>query len=73
MNYGWRFMTLYRRQESRSSPRKINAKKQTGCLKRLYKLLRKEEKQNARRKGKIYPSKCRVPKNIKERLESLPK
>ena len=21
MNYGWRFMTLYRRQESRSSPR----------------------------------------------------
>ena len=26
MNYGWRFITLYRRQESRSSPRKINAK-----------------------------------------------
>ena len=27
MNYGWRFMTLYRRQESRPSPRKRNAKK----------------------------------------------
>ena len=27
MNYGWRFLTLYRRQESRSSPRKRNAKK----------------------------------------------
>ena len=27
MNYGWRFMTLYRRQESRLSPRKRNAKK----------------------------------------------
>ena len=27
MNYGWRFMTLYRRLESRSSPRKTNAKK----------------------------------------------
>ena len=27
MNYRWRFVTLYRRQESRSSPRKINAKK----------------------------------------------
>ena len=27
MNYQMRFMTLYRRQESRSSPRKINAKK----------------------------------------------
>ena len=27
MNYGWRFMTLYRRQESRPSPREGNAKK----------------------------------------------
>ena len=27
MNYGWRFMTLYRRQESRLSPGKRNAKK----------------------------------------------
>ena len=34
-NYGWRFMTLYRRQGSRSSPRKRNAKRQNGCLRRL--------------------------------------
>ena len=27
MNYGWRFVTLYRRQGTRPSPRKINAKK----------------------------------------------
>ena len=27
MIYGWRFMTLYRRQGSRPSPRKRNAKK----------------------------------------------
>ena len=27
MNYGWRFVILYRRQESKSSPRKRNAKK----------------------------------------------
>ena len=27
--YGWRFMTLYRRQGSRPSPRKRNAKRQT--------------------------------------------
>ena len=27
MNYGLRFVTLYRRQETRPSPRKINAKK----------------------------------------------
>ena len=35
--YGWRFMTLYRRQGSRSSPRKRNAKKQNDCLRRPYK------------------------------------
>ena len=32
-----RFMTLYRRQGSGSSPRKRNAKKQNGCLRRPYK------------------------------------
>ena len=34
MNYGWRFVTLYRKQESRPFPRKRNAKKkkQNGCL-----------------------------------------
>ena len=42
MNYGQRFMTLYRRQESRQSPRKRNAKKQNGCLRRPY-IARKRE------------------------------
>ena len=37
MNYGLRFVTLYRRQELRPSPRKRNAKKQNGCLRRPYK------------------------------------
>ena len=37
MNYGHRFMTLYRRQGSRPSPRKRNAKEQNGCLGRPYK------------------------------------
>ena len=37
MNYRWRFMTLYRRQGSRPSPWKRNAKKQNGCLGRPYK------------------------------------
>ena len=32
MNYGQRFATLYRRQGSRPSPWKRNAKKQNGCL-----------------------------------------
>ena len=37
MNYGMRFVTFYRRQESRPSPWKRNAKKQNGCLGRPYK------------------------------------
>ena len=37
MNYGMRFVTLYRRQGSRPFPRKRNAKKQNSCLRRPYK------------------------------------
>ena len=36
MNYGRRFVTLYRRQRSRPSPWKRNAKRQNGCLRRPY-------------------------------------
>ena len=36
-NYGLRFVTLYRRQGSRPSPWKRNAKKQNDCLGRPYK------------------------------------
>ena len=36
-NYGWRFVTLYRRQRSRPFPRKRNAKTQNGCLRKPYK------------------------------------
>ena len=36
-NYGWRFMTLYRRRWTRSSPRKRNSKRQNSCLRRPYK------------------------------------
>ena len=38
-NYGWRFMTFYRSQQSRPSPRKRNAKMQNCCLRRAYKYL----------------------------------
>ena len=37
LNYGQRFMTLYRRQELRPSPWKRNAKKQNSYLRRAYK------------------------------------
>ena len=66
-NYGQRFMTSYRRQGSRPSPRKRNAKRQNGCLMRPYKYLRKEEKLRQSGKGKIYPFECRVPKNSKDK------
>ena len=39
MNYGQRFVMLYRRQGSRPSPRKRNARKKNGCLRRPYKEL----------------------------------
>ena len=37
MNYGQRFVILFRRQGSRPSPWKRNAKRQNGCLRRAYK------------------------------------
>ena len=67
MNYGWRFVTLYRRQESRPSPKKRNAKKKNGRLRRLRNSCEKKRSKKKRKKGKIYPFECRVPKNSKER------
>ena len=66
MNYGQRFMTLYRRQGARSSPRIRNAKKAKWLSEESLQIaVKRSEKQ--RRKGKIYPFECGVPKNIKER------
>ena len=36
-NYGQKFVTLYRRQGSKPYPRKRNAERQNGCLRRPYK------------------------------------
>ena len=52
MNYGWKFMTLYRRQGSRPSPRKRNAKKAKWLSEEALQIaVKRSEKQ--RRKGKI--------------------
>ena len=67
MNYGWRFVTLYRKQGSRPSPRKRNAKRQNDYLGGLTNSYEKKRSERQRRKGKIYPSECRVLKNSKER------
>ena len=48
MNYGWRFMILYRRQGSRLSPRRRNAKRQNGCLEEALQIAVKEEKRKAK-------------------------
>ena len=46
---------LYRRQLTKPSQRKRNARRQSGCLRRLYKYLRKEERQKPRENGKDIP------------------
>ena len=66
MNYGRRFMTLYRRQGSRPSPWKRNAKSKMAVWGGLTNSCEKKRSEKQRRKGKIYPFECRVPKNSKE-------
>ena len=51
MDYGMRFVTLYRRQGSRPSARKRNAERQNGCLRRPYKELRKDKTQKTKEKS----------------------
>ena len=51
---------------TKTIPKKKKCKRQNGW-RRLYKQLRKEEKQKAREKGKIYQTECRVPEYSKER------
>ena len=67
MNYGWRFVTLYRTQESRPSPRKKMQKSKMAVWGGLTNSYKKKRSEKQRRKGKINPFECRVPKNSKER------
>ena len=63
--YGQRFVTLYRRQGSRPSPRKrVQKGKRLSEEALQIAVIRREVK---RRKRKIYPFECRGPKNSKER------
>ena len=50
MNYGQRFMTFYRRQGSRPTPRKRNAKKQNGCEEALPIAVKRREVKSKREK-----------------------
>ena len=67
MNYGMRFKTLYRRQGSRPSPWKRNAKRKMAVWGGITSSCEKKRGKKQRRKGKIKASECRVPENSKKR------
>ena len=67
MNYGIKIMALYRRQGSRPSPWKRNAKKQNAVWGGLTNSYEKKRGEKQRSKGKIQACECRVPKNSKKR------
>ena len=63
-------MTLYRRQGSRPSPRKRNAKKQKWLSEETLQIAEKRSERQ-RRKGKIFPFECRVPKTRRDKKAFL--
>ena len=67
MNYGQRFVTLYRRQGSRPSPRKRNAKKAKWLSGEALQIAVKTREAKAKEKRKDIASECRVPKNSKKK------
>ena len=65
-------MTLYRRQLPKPSPPKKKCKKTKWLSEEgLQKSEEKKRSERQKRKGKIYPTECRIPENSKERCESF--
>ena len=67
MNDGRRFVTLCRRQGSRPSPRKRNAKQAKWLSEEALQIAVKRRDKRQKSKGKTDPFECRVPRNTKER------
>ena len=67
MNYGWRFMTLYRRQDQDHPQEKEMQKSKMAVWGGLTNSCEKKRSKKHRRKGKIEASECRVPENSKKR------
>ena len=67
MNYGMRFVTLYRREGSRPSPRKRNEKKAKCLSEEPLQIAVKRRETKSKGEKERYPFECRVPKNSKER------
>ena len=65
-NCGRKFITLYRRQGSRPSSRKRNAKRQ-GLSEEALQIAMKRREVKGKGEKERYPSECRVPKASKER------
>ena len=72
MNYGMRFMTLSGHRDQDHPYGKEMQKIKMAAWGGLTNSCEKKRSEKQRRKGKIYPSECRVPKNSKKRQESLP-
>ena len=67
MNYGMRFVTLYRRQGQDHAHGKEMKTSEMAVWGGLTNSCEKKRSKRQRRKGKKYPFKCRVSKNSKER------
>jgi len=65
-NYGWRFVT-FTRSGDQNHPKEKERQRQHGCWGAFTNSWEKKRSKRQRRKGKIDPSECRVPKNSKER------
>ena len=65
MNYGMRFVTLYRRQGLRPCPWKEMQKSKMAVWGGLTNSCEKKKSKKQKRKGKISASECRVPKNAR--------
>ena len=71
-NYGWRFVTSYRRQGSRQSPRKRHGKKnQIVVWRGLTNSSEEKRSERQRKKGKIGPFDCRVPRIARRGKKAL--
>ena len=66
MNYGRRFVTLYRNRDQDHPKEKERQKSKMADWGGLTNSCEKKRSERQGRKGKIYPSECRVPKNSKE-------
>ena len=70
MNYGWRFMTLYRRQGS-TMPKKKKYKKGKWLPEEALQIAVKRREVKKQGEKKSYPFECRVPKNSKREKKAF--